>query len=444
MEAMQNLGDVDGLAADELLHELKIRGVVMASSEPAESLRAVLRPLVRMEGINQSITYPATQLDADAELQALDSKIKGLELVYAATDTVDGDALERLRSRFFHVLRRINKLQLDQLSPELLKMRSTLLVRVLSQIDQLDAFCGNFVAGTVQTGQAVPSTSANNNSLFHSTHIGQSSSRSYPVAKWQLKFDGDPRGMSVHSFLERAEELRLARGLSERQLYDAAIDLFDNKALLWFRSNRARFNDWHTLKDLLIKHYEPPDYRARLFEDILNRTQDPRESFVDYFSAMQSMFRRHGAIGDQMQLDIISRNLAPFYTMQLPTVRSLLELENECLKLEQKKHRADHYKPPTRKRANYVEPDLACVHVKSPASSVDDPIELSINATHAVSAVSARNASTVRCFNCDKLGHLFRECSAPKRVFCYRCGELGTTSRNCSRCSRSLNSRGGS
>lgn len=434
------MGDIDSLATDELLHELKIRGVVMSANEPAEDMRAVLRPLVRMENAQQSIVYPVIQLDADAELQTLDVKIKGLELVVAATDTEDTDALERVRSRCFHVLRRINKLPVSTLSQDQLAVRSTLLVKVLSQIDQVDAFCGSSVTSAVQAGPAAPST-VGHNSLFHSTQISQSSSRSFPVAKWQLKFDGDPRGMSVHSFLERAEELRLARGLSERQIYDAAIDLFDGRALLWYRSNRARFNDWQTLKNLLVKHYEPPDYRPRLFEDIISRTQDPRENFVDYLSAMQSMFRRHGAISDQMQLDIISRNLSPFYTMQLPAVRSLLELENECLKLEQKKHRADHYKPPTRKRANYVEPDLACVYVNSPTPSISDPVESPNSVTPVVSAVAARNI--VRCFNCDQLGHLFRACAAPKRVFCYRCGELGATSRNCSRCNQNLNSRGG-
>ncbi|KAK9674611.1 hypothetical protein QE152_g40991 [Popillia japonica] len=99
--------------------------------------------------------------------------------------------------------------------------------------------------------------------------------RFQPVSKWQLKFRGDDKSMTVHSFLERVNELRVARGLTEAQLFDSAIDLFEGKALLWFRSNRDVFNDWKSLSALLIKHYEPPDYRARLFEDILGRTQDP-------------------------------------------------------------------------------------------------------------------------------------------------------------------------
>lgn len=189
--------------------------------------------------------------------------------------------------------------------------------------------------------------------VFNSTRMPvASTSRAQPVSKWQLKFSGDSRGMSVHSFLERVEELRVARAVSKHQLFESAIDLFESKALLWYRSNCQRFNDWKSLSDLLIKHYEPPDYRARLFEDILSRTQDPNESFVDYFSCMLSLFRRHGSINRDMQLDIITRNLAPFYTMQLPTVHTLAHLEDECLKLEQMKHRADHYKPPSRRRGH--------------------------------------------------------------------------------------------
>jgi len=80
--------------------------------------------------------------------------------------------------------------------------------------------------------------------------------------------------MSVHNFLERATELRLARGLSEAELFDSAIDLFSEKALNWFRVNRDRFNNWQSLSELLTRHFEPLDYRARSFKEILDQTQD--------------------------------------------------------------------------------------------------------------------------------------------------------------------------
>lgn len=64
--------------------------------------------------------------------------------------------------------------------------------------------------------------------------------------------------MSVHNFLERVAELCVARHLSERQLFDSAVDLFSEKALSWFRANKGRFNDWQTFTVLLRRHFDPP------------------------------------------------------------------------------------------------------------------------------------------------------------------------------------------
>ena len=57
-------------------------------------------------------------------------------------------------------------------------------------------------------------------------------------------------------------------------------------------------------------------------------------TFTDYNTAMTTMFNRHGDISEEVRLSILTKNLAPFYLMQVPSVTTLLELENECLKLE--------------------------------------------------------------------------------------------------------------
>ncbi|KAK9674593.1 Integrase zinc binding domain [Popillia japonica] len=92
-----------------------------------------------------------------------------------------------------------------------------------------------------------------------------------------------------------------------------------------------------------------------------------------------------------------------------------------CLKLEEKRYRADSYKPPSRKRTHYVEPDLACVTVPVVSSC-----STSVTSESTPGTVADPSTRT-RCFNCDKLGHMFRSCTAPRRKFCYKCGELGVT-----------------
>ncbi|KAK9730857.1 Retrotransposon gag protein [Popillia japonica] len=269
--------DAEGLVTDELLYELNYRGIKGMEGKPQEELRCILRPLLKLERDNKSLTYPAYVVEPAQELDALDRKVLGLQLNVASSDTVDVPRAEQTKARVYHILNRLNRIPTDGLTAEQSAERSAMLAATLGQLDRLN---------TIVYSISTPS--------------------SFSASIYQ------------YIILERADELRVARGLTVAQLFDSAIDLFEGKALLWFRSNRDVFRDWNSLSALLIKHYEPPDYRARLFEDILGRTQDPNESFIEYFSCMLSMFRRYGEMTAAMQLGILVRNLAPFYTMQLP------------------------------------------------------------------------------------------------------------------------------
>ena len=194
------------------------------------------------------------------------------------------------------------------------------------------------------------------------------------------------------------------------------------------------------MADLLRRHFEPPDYRSRLFKEILERTQDTSESIVDYLSCMQALFRRYGGLSEEAQLDIIVRNLSPFYATQLNECDNLEELEDECLKLERKKYRAENYVPPSRKRQQFVEPDFAFIAVENSLSQSStgtlnvDKIEETHQVTH-----QSGPSRTITCWNCQKTGHLNRNCPNPKKIHCFRCGAPNVTVKNCSKCTNSGN-----
>ena len=165
---------------------------------------------------------------------------------------------------------------------------------------------------------------------------------------------------------------------------------------------------------------------------------------------MTALFRRYGSISEDVQLDIVSRNLSPFYTTQLPVVNTLGELEEECLKLEAKKYRADHYVPPSRRRHQFVEPDFAFIATDASASSDDrtHPAVHEIRETHTVNpprptTTTHHQPTTSRkpmtCWNCREIGHLSRECTKPRKIYCFRCGAQGVTTKSCPKCSSSGN-----
>jgi hypothetical protein len=72
--------------------------------------------------------------------------------------------------------------------------------------------------------------------------------KSISVVKWNLKFTGESGSLSVAAFFERVEELKVARGINDRELHDSAVDLFEGQALVWYRSVRRRVNSWEELK----------------------------------------------------------------------------------------------------------------------------------------------------------------------------------------------------
>lgn len=438
--------EINYLKKEMLIHELIVRGIPVDDTKTVDELRSTLRTLLKLEKRDKFLNLPEYNLDVAEELSYVAAALKE---VSSSLKTVVGEnartKFERYQSRLVHLLKRVDRIPIPSLSAEEKLLRSQLLVEVLATLDKLEAVSRSDPNLSMllesarldeDVGQhANTSTSTPRQPVDPYTTLTVASAvspRFEPVQKWGLKFSGDPKQMTVHAFLERVNELKIARRVSEKELFDTAIDLFSGKALNWYRSNRDRFSSWRELADLLTQHHEPPDYRSRLFREIMDRTQDPSEGIVDYLATMNALFRRYDGIPADVQLDMVSRNLSPFYTTQLPIVNSMEELESECLKLEAKKYRAEHYVPPPRRRGNLVEPDFAFVETSDSGNS---------RPSMEISAVEPRTNGrrNIICWNCQGQGHLNRECTAPRKMHCFKCGQSNVTIRNCPKCSTSGN-----
>lgn len=431
--------DINRLKKDELQYELRLRGMPFDNKTVAE-LRSCLRPLLKFEKSDESLHYPDYDFDVDEELVIIQGKLGEINssVVQFSGSKTDGVFLT-LNSRLVHLLKRTDRLPRTETNSN---QRSELMGKIFELFDDLERATKCRDPSTnisslfrneddEASDGSVSEVGARGVSLNVSNEASTSRQRFQPVQKWNLRFSGESKTVTVHNFLERVDELRLARGISELELFESAIDLFEGKALLWYRANRSRFSDWNSLARLLCKHYEPPDYKNRLLQEIMSRTQDNSESIVDYLACMNAMFRRYGSLSEDVQLGMIMRNLAPFYTMQLPVIRNLQQLEDECLILETKKFRADSYKPPSAKKSTHVEPDFAFIQ------SSTSQLTLDVQQTSPSSNFNALNSSVhanVTCFNCRKQGHLVQQCTEPYVKRCYRCGKLNHTTRTCPAC----------
>lgn len=81
-----------------------------------------------------------------------------------------------------------------------------------------------------------------------------------PVYKWGIKFNGIT---SVNAFLERVDELTIARNVDESQIFMSALDLFEGNALKWFRNNRKNLLNWNHLRQELKAEFQPLNYTMK-------------------------------------------------------------------------------------------------------------------------------------------------------------------------------------
>ncbi|KAJ3661614.1 hypothetical protein Zmor_006002 [Zophobas morio] len=144
--------------------------------------------------------------------------------------------------------------------------------------------------------------------------------------------------MSVYQFLERVEELAKARHASKIDLYASAIALFEDKALLWFRSVRSRISDWDALITALKQEFLPPDYDDILWDEIKARVQGKSETITIFVAVMETLFSRLTRPPvETTKVKVIRKNLLPHYLMHLSLVdvKTVQELLVQCKKIEE-------------------------------------------------------------------------------------------------------------
>lgn len=391
---------------------------------------------MRLEKLGQRLTGTLTlktEPDVNVVKPIIQAKLQDILNKFKTVGILDKEQARRLSTRVQHIFNRMSDipedtegrsemmtkiLQLMDVSRKAQKSATPLVVSLVlepEETDNSDAEGSSFVESSEEEEVEATST-PKGSSCTHDL------SKSYEtVARWNVRFSGET-GVSVHGFLERIEELRTARKVSKSALFSSAADLFEGKARNWYRANKNRFNNWNELVDLLKLHYEPPDYKSRLFNDILARTQGPNEPIVEYLSCMSAMFNRYGYLSDEAQLDIILRNLSPFYTTQLPDVNSIAQLETEALKLEVRKFRAEHYRPPARDSRAYVDAQFMC---------------MTSNCDISETTPSSSQVKVLVCSVCGRKGHIAKDCQS-KHLKCYKCGKVGYKVNTCPKCSYRL------
>lgn len=426
--------EIGRLSHDELAYELAIRGVTTLTT--VDAMRKTLRPLVKVEKLKTFVwpVYPFAFADDVAALKAKDAEIRDLIHDFGGGET--SPEFKKIQTKLCHAMGRLNRgvpaSDADRTAKSDLLVSLTGLsvalrtkTRRFARSSTLQASHLNGSLAVVSPLQSDDGTSEDSDSdlAARPTH-SVTPIKSVPVMQWRLKYTGDNKDLSLNAFLERVDELRVARHLNMEQVFESALDLFSGRALIWYRAVRKTISSWDELVVALREEFLPPDHDEQLFDEIRRRTQGPTETIGTYVAIMTNLFSRLAIkLPESSRIRIISKNLAPFYQNQLglAEIKSLEHLKSMGRTLETRKSYVETYVPPPRRNQS-IEPDLAYL---TPSSTV---------ASLANTSQPAR-----KCWNCDLSGHVSANCKKPRRIHCYRCGEAGVTTRTCTKCS--LNER---
>lgn len=235
---------------------------------------------------------------------------------------------------------------------------------------------------------------------------------------------GGKKGNSLKTFFKKVEELRTARHLTQDELLDSGIDLFESRACAFYRALRSSVTSWDELAKQFREEFHPVDYNERLYEKIKRKTQGVNSRI--HLAVMEGFFRRLSySLSVAVKLKILIRNMLPYYQQQLALTDliSIAHLRSLCKKLEEKHQIIDNFSGPSRKLNNLLEPDLAYVSTSAEVADIW------------VDAVS----SEVVCIRSNKPGHLTRGCVLKSNNVCFRCRKVGYTLRTCPDCKSSGN-----
>lgn len=456
------------LTSDELSYELRIRGITTSKKDVTVRRKMLHRRLTTDRG--RDIAYADPKYDYDQEKQIIDSTLIELRQLIEEFEGPQTDStFQRVKSRLIYITYRIQRICIpdNEKQNEITEFKN-------------ESFATAIELESILFEKAAESERVNNTPVHNSPKLDESrksilenvnrsfrqenSGKSVPVYKWNLKFSGESN-CSLLNFLDRVEELCKARRVSKEELLESAVDLFSDRAYVWYKSVQSSVTDWQSLVHLLKLNFLPLDLEESIWEEIRNRTQGKKEPIHIYVAVMDSLFKRlERTVCETTKIKYIRKNLLPLYSSSLALIdiSSTNELIELCRKIDNAQLSTSKYHPPP--RISTIDPEL--VYLSSDVASstsgsslnllqTNIPIEnksrstgtfnqnRNVNSsnnnnnnrshtTRTTENVTAGSSGTKnKCWNCDGWNHSFKHCRAKRTKFCFRCGRKNETTKTC-------------
>lgn len=447
--AGQTKMDINRLVKDELSYELAIRGLGDGEVLTVVDMRAILRSALSLERTALAMKNPRYPFKWAEDVTALDASVDNIRALIADFSGVVNDSKYRtITTKILHSIGRVNNSSPS--SAEEIAKKTDIRQALLLAVDQLQekakrerrqestVFDLSVLRKTV--GQPEAHSSATDLVVSSDDEQVVVKSKPVPVRDWNLKFTGKPGEISFITFIEQVEERRKSRGVTKAMLFTDAVDFFSDDAYTWYKLVKNFAVDWDSLVELMKEQFLPENFDRDLFEDIKKRTQGVNESIGLYVASMIGLFgKMRTPVADMTQLEIILERIDPYYHpfLAFAEINSVTQLLVFCRKLDFKRGLAKSYVPPPSKRKSLI-PELAYASGTSSVASTSSRSSL----LEVDKAGTDTRTANFKCFNCDKAGHIARNCSEARAKHCFKCGKKGFTVKTCPDCKRPENYSG--
>ncbi|KAJ8965767.1 hypothetical protein NQ317_010168 [Molorchus minor] len=224
---------INKLNKEELTYELTVRGI---GTGTVEDMRKRLSQAFQLEKGGDSFKHPRYPFAFEEDVEAVSKKLEDIKpVVRDFRQSRKSPEAVKIRTKFAHILGRIDNMAAEE--EEELEKKSSLLATLLSLMDEFETRLDDFDKTSPHESLLASVLARNLDPEAFAEDI-QNASRSSdmeevprpstsstikptPPSKWNIKFSGNLKEMSLNSFFEKIEELRIARNVSKDILLDS-------------------------------------------------------------------------------------------------------------------------------------------------------------------------------------------------------------------------------
>lgn len=257
------------------------------------------------------------------------------------------------------------------------------------------------------------------------------------IEKWP-KFTGDNNSVPVTDFLRQINILCRSYDITKQELRMHAHLLFRDNAYAWYTTYEEKFTSWEMLECYLKMRYDNPNRDRVIREEMRARRQRPSELFSAYLTEMEMLAQRMmKKMTEAEKFEIIVENMKQSYKrrLALEPIYSIEHLAQMCFKFDALETNLYSGSGQSRPTINHLEYEEV---YETEARDIEEEEVSALQArpgkrfstTNPVSRENTNNKQMI-CWNCQGVGHMWRECDKRKTTFCHICGLSDTTAYRC-------------